>query len=71
MSINAKRRPQQAAAVGSAKHNRIVTSRSIDGFNARDDVAEAATRTVGEPSGGWVCAAGCAERDQPWTPGRR
>ena len=32
--------------VGSAEHNRTVAFRWIDAFNARDDVAEAAARTV-------------------------
>src|SRR3954467_848115 len=32
--------------IGSAEHNRIVASRWIDGFNARDDTAEAAARTA-------------------------
>ena len=33
--------------VGSAEHNRMVALRWIDAFNARDDAAEAAARTVG------------------------
>lgn len=32
--------------IGSAEHNRIVASRWIDAFNARDDTAEAAARTA-------------------------
>jgi predicted ester cyclase len=46
MSIKTNERPQQAAAIGSAEHNRIVASRWIDAFNARDDAAEAAARTA-------------------------
>jgi hypothetical protein len=46
MSIKTNERPQQAAAIGSAEHNRIVASRWIDAFNTRDDAAEAAARTA-------------------------
>jgi predicted ester cyclase len=46
MSIKTNERPQQAAAIGSAEHNRIVASQWIDAFNARDDAAEADARTA-------------------------
>jgi predicted ester cyclase len=46
MSIKTNERPQQAAATGSAEHNRIVAGRRIDACNARDDAAEAAARTA-------------------------
>ena len=46
MSIETNERPPQAAAIGSSEHNRIVASRWIDAFNARDDAAEAAARTA-------------------------
>jgi predicted ester cyclase len=37
---------ETASNVGSAEHNRMVALRWIDAFNARDDAAEAASRTV-------------------------
>ena len=46
MSIKTNERPQQAAAISSAEHNRTVASRWNDAFNARDDAAEAAARTA-------------------------
>jgi steroid delta-isomerase-like uncharacterized protein len=46
MSIKTNERPQQAAAISSAEHNRTAASRWIDAFNARDDAAEAAARTA-------------------------
>jgi predicted ester cyclase len=46
MSIKTNERPQHAAAIDAAEHNRIVASQWIDAFNARDDAAEAAARTA-------------------------
>jgi hypothetical protein len=44
MSLKTNERPQPAATIGPAEHNRLVASRWIDAFNARDDTAEAAAR---------------------------
>ena len=46
MSINTNEQPPQVAAIGSAEHNRVVASRWIGAFNARDDAAEVASRTA-------------------------
>lgn len=45
MSSTTDQQPPAAPAVGSAEHNRIVASRWIDAFNARDLAAETAART--------------------------
>jgi hypothetical protein len=46
MSIKTKERAQRSAAIATPERNRIVASRWIDAFNARDDAAEAAARTT-------------------------